>query len=163
MTFTLLTNHVTSLSYDDLEREAYITDNRLALTICSKMEEIVKEAVDKALSTNDADYSYTIYDAIGNIQYLMKDAVWYKDVSIKDKLVYRIEGVHKDTNPSHNDIVLSRVPGSETWLLEVNGGEYGEDYFSTEFEVGGYKKAQERAVDILMEAVKMGLELNVNC
>ena len=55
---------INQLSLSQLEHKARIENNDLALIILEKMEEELEEAVENALTTNDADYSYEVFDAV---------------------------------------------------------------------------------------------------
>ena len=53
---------INQLSLSQLEHKARIENNDLALIILEKMEEELEEAVENALTTNDADYSYDVFE-----------------------------------------------------------------------------------------------------
>lgn len=146
-----------------LEREAYTTDNKLALAIFQRHEEIVEMEIERALTKNDADYSYDIFDAVHAVEYLMFSAEWEKQdiLGMEDKIVYRVSGIHEDRHPHHNDIILFRSKGSDYWTIEAHGGEYGEDVKEESFYAKGYKDAQDKATKRLISMIKMGLELNL--
>lgn len=65
------------LSLSQLEHKASCDDNALALAILAQLDEAVETAVEKATSTDDADYSYRVWDAINAVQFLL-DAEWHK-------------------------------------------------------------------------------------
>ena len=151
------------LSLSQLEHKARIENNDLALIIFEKMEEELEEAVENALTTNDADYSYEVFDAVQAVEFLI-DCIWYKveeTKEAKDKIIYMTQGLHEDTSPYNNQIVLSKYKGSDVWRLKVNAGQYGENTEETKFEAKGFKEAQEQATKKLVYWIKKGLELNV--
>ena len=115
---------INQLSLSQLEHKARIENNNLALIILEKMEEELEEAVENALTTNDADYSYKVFDAVQAVEFLI-DCIWYKveeTKETKDKIIYMCQGLHEDTSPYNNQIVLSKYKGSDVWRLEVNAG-----------------------------------------
>lgn len=151
------------LSLSQLEHKARIENNDLALIILEKMEEELEEAVENALTTNDADYSYEVFDAVQAVEFLI-DCTWYKveeTKQTKNKIIYMIETLHEDTNPYNNQIVLSKYKGSDVWRLNVCAGQYGEDTREINFEAKGFKEAQQVATKQLIMMIKKGLELNV--
>ena len=148
-------------SLDELEHAAYTEDNALALAIYGRIESEVDKAVEKALSVGD-DYSYQIWDAVNAIQELLK-ADWYKVEETnqnKDRIIYMIQGLHEDTSPYNNQVVLSKPKGSDTWTVTVNAGQYGEQQGSIKFNATGFKDAQKQAVQDILSMIKKGLELN---
>lgn len=152
-----------NLSLSDLEREAYVTDNKLAVAIHDAYEKEMAKEIEKALAGNDADYSYRIFDAVYAVEFLMFSAEWEKQdiLGMEDKIVYRVSGIHEDTNPYHNDIILFRSKVSDYWTIEAHGGEYGEDVKEESFYAKGYKDAQYKATKRLISMIKNGLELNL--
>ena len=154
------------LSLSQLEHKARIENNNLALIILEKMDEELEESVDEALQSlqgNDADYSYKVFDAAQAVEFLL-DCIWYKveeTKETKDKIIYMAQGLHEDTSPYNNQIVLSKYKGSDVWRLKVNAGQYGEDTEETKFEAKGFKEAQQLATKQLIMMIKKGLELNV--
>jgi len=151
------------LSLSQLEHKARIENNDLALIILEKMEEELEEAVENALTTNDADYSYEVFDAVQAVEFLI-DCIWYKveeTKQTKNKIIYMIETLHEDTNPYNNQIVLSKYKGSDVWRLNVCAGQYGEDTREINFEAKGFKEAQQVATKQIIMMIKKGLELNV--
>lgn len=151
------------LNLDQLEHKAYCEDNKLALAILDKLDEEVKQAVEDATTTNDADYSYVISDAVNAIECLL-DAQWYKieeTKQTKDKIIYMIEGLHEDTSPYNNQVKLWKYKGSDGWRLEVNAGQYGEQIDEAKFIAAGFKEAQQLATKRIIMMIKKGLELNV--
>ena len=154
---------INQLSISQLEHKARIENNDLALIILEKMEEELEEAVENALTTNDADYSYEVFDAVQAVEFLI-DCIWYKveeTKETKDKIIYMAQGLHEDTSPYNNQILLFKSKGSDVWRLKVNAGQYGEDSEETKFEAKGFKEAQEQATKKLVYWIKKGLELNV--
>ena len=154
---------INQLSLSQLEHKARIENNNLALIILEKMEEELEEAVENALTTNDADYSYEVFDAVQAVEFLI-DCIWYKveeTKETKDKIIYMCNGLHEDTNPYNNQIVLSKYKGSDVWRLKVNAGQYGEDSEETKFSAAGFKEAQQVATKQIIMMIKKGLELNV--
>lgn len=154
---------INQLSLSQLEHKARIENNELALIILDKMEEEIEEAVENALERNDADYSYEVFDAVQAVEFLI-DCIWYKveeTKETKDKIIYMCQGLHEDTNPYNNQIVLSKYKGSDVWRLKVNAGQYGEDTEEIKFEAKGFKDAQQVATKQLIMMIKKGLELNV--
>lgn len=154
-------NHLLSLS--QLEHKARIEDNELALIILDKMEEEIENAVEQAITKNDADYSYEIYDAVQTIEWLVFEAEWYKveeTKQTKDKIIYMLKGLHEDTSPYNNQVKLWKYKGSDGWRLEVNAGQYGEQQESTKFNAAGFKEAQQCATKQAILMIKKGLELN---
>lgn len=150
------------LSLDQLAHKAACDDNVLALAILDKLDEEVEEAVERATSTNDADYSYEIYDAVNTIQFLLA-ADWYKVEETrhtKDQIVYMIKHLHEDTSPYNNHVKLWKYKGSDVWRLEVNAGQYGEQQESAKFSAAGFKEAQQVATKQLILMIKKGLQLN---
>ena len=153
---------INQLSLSQLEHKARIENNNLALIILEKMEEL-EEAVENALTTNDADYSYKVFDAVQAVEFLI-DCIWYKveeTKETKDKIIYMAQGLHEDTSPYNNQILLFKSKGSDVWRLKVNAGQYGENTEETKFEAKGFKEAQEQATKKLVYWIKKGLELNV--
>lgn len=150
---------INQLSLSQLEHKAYAEDNQVALAIFAKIEDEVSEAVERATSTDDADYSYTIYDAVNTIQELLK-AEWVKEET-KDTISYLIKGLHEDTSCYNNHLVITRYKASEEWKLEVKAGQYGEEYNTEKFLAKGFKEAQNKAVESTIKMIKRGLELNV--
>ena len=154
------------LSLSQLEHKARIENNNLALIILEKMDEELEESVDEALQSlqgNDADYSYKVFDAVQAVEFLI-DCIWYKveeTKETKDKIIYMAQGLHEDTSPYNNQIVLSKYKGSDVWHLKVNAGQYGENTEETKFEAKGFKEAQQVATKQIIMMIKKGLELNV--
>lgn len=158
----MINNMLHLLSLDQLAHKAACDNNVLALAILDKLDEEVEEAVERATSTNDADYSYEIYDAVNTIQFLLA-AEWYKVEETrrtKDQIVYMIQHLHEDTSPYNNQVKLWKYKGSDVWRLEVNAGQYGEQQESAKFSAAGFKDAQRQAVDDVISMIKTGLELN---
>lgn len=157
---------INQLSLSQLEHKARIENNNLALIILEKMEEELEESVDDALQSlqgNDADYSYGVFDAVQAVEFLI-DCIWYKveeTKETKDKIIYMAQGLHEDTSPYNNQLVLSKYKGSDVWRLKVNAGQYGEDTEETKFEAKGFKEAQQVATKQIIMMIKKGLELNV--
>ena len=148
-------------SLDKLEHIAYTEDNALALAIYGHIEREVDKAVEKALSVGD-DYSYQIWDAVNAVQELLK-ADWYKVEETKqnkDRIIYMIQGLHEDTSPYNNQVVLSKEKGGSVWKLKVSAGQYGETVEEFSFSAPGFKMAQEKATTRLINKIKLGLELN---
>lgn len=155
-------NHLLNLS--QLEHKALVEDNELALIILDKMEEEIEKAVEQATTKNDADYSYEIFDAVQTVEWLVFSAEWYKaeeTKQTKDKIIYMLEGLHEDTSPHNNHVVLCKKKGCGEWTLKVNAGQYGEDEEKITFPSKGFKEAQDRAIRQLVEWIKKGLELNL--
>ena len=154
---------INQLSLSQLEHKARIENNDLALIILEKMEEELEEAVENALTTNDADYSYDVFDAVQAVEFLI-DCIWYKveeTKGTKDKIIYMAQGLHEDTSPYNNQILLFKSKGSDVWRLKVNAGQYGEDTEEIKFEAKGFKDAQQVATKQIIMMIKKGLELNV--
>ena len=154
---------INQLSLSQLEHKARIENNNLALIILEKMEEELEEAVENALTTNDADYSYDVFDAVQAVEFLI-DCIWYKveDTKLtKDRIIYMIETLHEDTSCYNNQVKLWKYKGSDCWHLEVNAGQYGEQQDKDKFAAKGFKEAQEQATKKLVYWIKKGLELNV--
>ena len=157
---------INQLSLSQLEHKARIENNDLALIILEKMEDELEESVDEALQSlqgNDADYSYDVFDAVQAVEFLI-DCIWYKveeTKETKDKIIYMAQGLHEDTSPYNNQIVLSKYKGSDVWRLNVRAGQYGEDTEETKFEAKGFKEAQQIATKQIIMMIKKGLELNV--
>ena len=148
-------------SLDKLEHITYTEDNALALAIYGRIEREVEGDVEKALSVG-YDYSYQIWDAVNTVQELLR-ADWYKVEETKhnkDRIIYMIQGLHEDTSPYNNQVVLSKPKGSDNWTVTVNAGQYGEEVEECSFSSSGFKVAQEKAVTRLIDKIKMGLELN---
>lgn len=150
---------INQLSLSQLEHKAYAEGNQVALAILSKLDEEVDEAVEQATTVNDADYSYTVYDAVNTIQELLK-AEWIKE-DTKDTISYLIKGLNEDTSCYNNHLVISRYKSSEEWKLDVKAGQYGEEYNTEKFLAKGFKEAQTKAVELTIKMIKRGLELNV--
>lgn len=151
------------LDLSQLDHKARIEDNHLALAILDKLEDEVQFAV-KALEANDADYSYEVFDAVQAVEWLFFEAEWYKveeTKQTKDYIVYMLKGLHEDTSPYNNHVVLSKLKGCDNWTLKADSGEYGEDQEVVTYYSKGFKDAQERAVKQLVQWIKKGLELNV--
>ena len=154
---------INQLSLSQLEHKARIENNDLALIILEKMEEELEEAVENALTTNDADYHYEIFDAVQAVEFLI-DCIWYRlDESrlTKDRIIYMIETLHEDTSCYNNQVKLWKYKGSDCWHLEVSAGQYGEDTEDVKFEAKGFKEAQQVATKQIIMMIKKGLELNV--
>lgn len=154
---------INQLSLSQLEHKARIENNDLALIILEKMEEELEEAVENALTTNDADYSYEVFDAVQAVEFLI-DCIWYKveeTKGTKDKIIYMAQGLHEDTSPYNNQILLFKSKGSDVWRLKVNAGQYGENTEETKFSAAGFKEAQQVATKQIIMMIKKGLELNV--
>ena len=152
------------LSLSQLEHKARIENNDLALIILEKMEEELEEAVENALTTNDADYSYDVFDAVQAVEFLI-DCIWYKveeTKETKDKIIYMAQGLHEDTSPYNNQVKLWKYKGSDCWHLEVSAGQYGEQQDKDKFAAKGFKEAQEQATKKLVYWIKKGLELNIS-
>lgn len=151
------------LNLDQLEHKAYCEDNKLALAILDKLDEEVEQAVEDATTTNDADYSYVISDAVNAIECLL-DAQWYKVEEIKqtkDRIIYMLKGLHEDTSPYNNQVKLWKYKGSDGWRLEVNAGQYGEQTDEAKFIAAGFKEAQQLATKRIVRMVRDGLQLNI--
>lgn len=154
---------INQLSISQLEHKARIENNNLALIILEKMEDELEEAVENALTTNDADYSYEVFDAVQAVEFLI-DCTWYRlDESrlTKGRIIYMIETLHEDTSCYNNQVKLWKYKGSDCWHLEVNAGQYGEQQDKDKFSAKGFKEAQELATKKLVYWIKKGLELNV--
>ena len=154
---------INQLSLSQLEHKARIENNDIALIILEKMEEELEEAVENALTTNDADYSYEVFDAVQAVEFLI-DCIWYKveeTKEAKDKIIYMAQGLHEDTSCYNNQVKLWKYKGSDYWHLEVNAGQYGEQQEKDDFTAKGFKEAQEQATKKLVYWIKKGLELNV--
>ena len=154
---------INQLSLSQLEHKARIENNNLALIILEKMEEELEEAVENALTTNDADYSYEVFDAVQAVEFLI-DCIWYKveeTKETKDKIIYMAQGLHEDTSPYNNQVKLWKYKGSDCWHIEVNAGQYGEQQDKDKFAAKGFKEAEEQATKKLVYWIKKGLELNV--
>lgn len=100
------------LSLSQLEHKAYAEDNQVALAVLSKLDEQVEEAVKQATCVNDADYSYTIFDAVKTVQELL-EVEWIKEET-KDTINYLIKGLHEDTSLYNNHLVITRYKSSES-------------------------------------------------
>lgn len=151
------------LSLSQLEHKASIEDNALALAILEKLDDEIQEAVEAATETNDADYSYGVFDAVQAVEFLI-DCTWYREddtKQTKDKIVYKIETLHEDTSPYNNDVTLWKYKGSESWTLEASAGQYGEQQDKDKFAAKGFKEAQELATKKLVYWIKKGLQLNI--
>lgn len=151
------------LSLSQLEHKASIEDNELALAILNLLDEEVEDAVEEATSKNDADYSYEVFDAVQAVEWLCFEAEWYKveeTKQTKDYIIYMLKGLHEDTSPYNNHVVLSKLKGCDKWTLKVNAGEYGEDQEVVTYLSKGFKDAQERAVKQLVAWIKKGMQLN---
>lgn len=156
------------LSLSQLEHKANTEDNLLALAILSKLDEEIEQAVAKATETNDADYSYTTWEVVNACQELLK-ADWYKleeTKFTKDKIIYMIKGLHEDTSPYNNQVKLWKYKGTDVWQIDANAGQYGEQQIregkGRSFTAAGFKEAQQKAVELLIEEIKHGLELNID-
>jgi hypothetical protein len=155
------------LSLSQLDHKARTEDNLLALAILETLEDEVNNAVEQALDglkPNDADYSYEIFDAVQAVEFLMYDATWYKleeTKNTKDLIIYMIDGLHEDTGPYNNQVSLSKRKGSEQWVYEVQGGQYGENTVQGKFTAKGFKEAQELCTKAVIKAIRQGLELNI--
>lgn len=154
---------INQLSLSQLAHKADCEDNLLALAILDKIEDEIQEAVELATEKNDADYSYEVFDAVQAVEFLI-DCIWYKvedKKETKDKIIYMCQGLHEDTSPYNNQILLFKSKGSDVWRLKVNAGQYGEDTEETKFEAKGFKEAQQVATKQIIMMIKKGLELNV--
>lgn len=148
------------LSLSQLEHAARIQDNALALQVFDMLEEEIENAVEAAMEVNDADYSYKVWDAVNAVQEIQK-AAWCKDLrGDSDKITYLIQGLHEDTSPHNNHVVIYKYKGSITWHLIAKGGELGEEVKEKLYKAAGFKAAQEKASEILIEWIKQGFELN---
>lgn len=115
------------------------------------------------MTTNDADYSYDVFDAVQAAEFLI-DCIWFRleeSRLTKDKIIYMCHGLHEDTSPYNNQILLFKSKCSDMWRLKVNAGQYGEDTEETKFEAKGFKEAQQVATKQIIMMIKKGLELNV--
>lgn len=149
------------LSLSQLEHKASCDDNALALAILAQLDEAVETAVEKATSTDDADYSYKVWDAINAVQFLLA-AEWHKvETSQTDRIIYQIKHLHEDTSPFNNHIELFKYKGGDCWRLKVCGGEHGEQIEEVKFSAAGFKAAQTQAVQDIISLIGKGLELNV--
>ena len=154
---------INQLSLSQLEHKARIENNDLALIILEKMEEELEEAVENALTTNDVDYSYDVFDAVQAVEFLI-DCIWYKveeTKHTKDRIIYMIETLHEDTSCYNNQVKLWKYKGSDCWTIEVHAGQYGEQQEKDKVAAKGFKEAQEKATKKLVCWIKKGLELNV--
>lgn len=152
---------INQLSLSQLEHKALTDDNQLALAILSKLEDEIDDAVENATTTDDADYSYKIFDAVQACEFLIA-ADWMKDLFCDSKqIVYLINGLHEDTSPYNNHLAISRYKSSESWTLCVKGGQYGEDVKEQKFTAKGFKEAQEKAATLTIEMIRKGFELNI--
>lgn len=154
---------INQLSLSQLEHKARIENNDLALIILEKMGKELEEAIENALTTNDADYSYEVFDAVQAVEFLI-DCIWYKveeTKETKDRIIYMIETLHEDTSCYNNQVKLWKYKGSDCWTLEVSTGQYGEQQDKDKFAAKGFKEAQEQATKKLVYWIKKGLELNV--
>jgi hypothetical protein len=154
---------INQLSISQLEHKARIENNGLALIILEKMEEELEEAVENALTTNDADYSYDVFDAVQAVEFLI-DCTWYKlddTKQTKDKIIYMIETLHEDTSCYSNQVQLWKYKGCDSWTVEVKAGQYGESIERAKFEAKGFKEAQGLAVRQVIQWIRKGTELNV--
>lgn len=148
-------------SLDQLAHKASIEDNHLALCILDRLEDAISKAVEEATATNDAKYSYKVWDAVNAIERLL-NAEWFKveeNRLTKDKIIYQF-GLHEDTNPHNNHVEIFKYKGSDVWYIRANGGEYGEDSLNKKFCASGFKDAQKKATDMLIFEIKNGFELN---
>ena len=153
---------INQLSLSQLEHKAICEDNELALAILDWLEDEVSEAVEAATEKNDADYSYEVFDAVNAVECLI-NANWYKveeTRQTKDRIIYMIDGLHEDTSPYKNQVVLFKYKGSDLWYLNVAGGEHGEQVESTKFKAAGFKEAQQVATSQMILMIKKGFELN---
>lgn len=151
------------LNLDQLAHRAYCEDNQLALAILDKLDEEVEQAVEDATTTNDADYSYVISDAVNTIECLL-DAQWYKveeTKDTKDRIIYMVQGLNEDTSPYNNQVKLWKYKGSDGWRLEVNAGQYGEQTDGAKFTAAGFREAQQLATKQIIKMIRNGLELNI--
>lgn len=154
---------INQLSLSQLEHKAYVEDNQVALTILSKMDEEVQKAVEQATTINDADYSYTVFDAVQTVEFLI-NCTWHKlseTKETKNKIMYMIKGINEDTSPHNNQIVLFKYKGSDTWRFKASAGQYGEDIQEYKFKAGSFKEAQQATINHLITLIKKGLELNI--
>lgn len=150
------------LSLDQLTHKAYCEDNGLALAILDRLDEEVDEAVSAALEKNDNKYSYEVFDAVNAVECLI-NATWCKTEETKetkDRIIYKVAGLHEDTSPYNNDLTLYKFKGSDVWRLVVLGGEYGEDVEETKFCAAGFKEAQQVATNQMILMIKKGFQLN---
>lgn len=82
-----------------------------------------------------------MFDAVQAVEFLI-DCIWYKVEETKqtnDLIIYMLKGLHQDTNPYNNHVVLSKPKGHDRWTLEVNSGELGEVEDCTNFTAKGFK------------------------
>lgn len=152
------------LSLSQLEYKAYAEDNLLALAVLDKLDGEIENAVEEATTKNDANYSYDVFDAVQAVEWLCFEAEWYKaeeTKQTKDCIIYMLKGLHEDTSPYNNHVVLSKPKGCDKWTLKADSGEYGEDREVLAFVAKGFKEAQERAVKQLVQWIKKGMQLNV--
>lgn len=147
---------------NQLAHQADIEDNKLAQAICNKVEEAIEQAVERATSVNDDEYSYTIHDAVETIEFLLYEAEWKRtETRQSDKVVYMVEGLQSEYHRNNNQLKLWRHTGGSVWYLEWNAGEYGEDDGKMKVYDGqGFKKAQEAAVKALVAIIRDGAEIN---
>lgn len=150
------------LNLSQLEHAARTDDNALALELLNRIEDEISEAVTQATAVNDADYSYTVRDAVNAIECLLT-AKWFKVEEsrlTKDKIIYQF-GLHEDTNPYNNHVEIFKFKGLDVWHIRAQGGEYGESTLCEKFHANGFKDAQKKATDMLISAIKNGFELNI--
>lgn len=146
------------LSLSQLEHAARTEDNALALELFNRIEDEISEAVPQATTVNDADYSYKVWDAVNAVQNI-QNAEWHK-VDEKDRITYLIKGLHEDTSPYNNHVIIYKYKGSDVWRIEAKAGQYGEDEKSGKFSAKGFKEAQTQSAGILVDWIKQGFELN---
>ena len=151
------------LSLSQLEHKARCDDNALALAIIDKLDDEIedaKQAYIDSVTPNDGDYSYTIQDAVVATEFLLSSPTWYKSDN-NQRIEYLIEGLHEDTSPYNNHLILFREKASDLWTVRVNGGQYGEDVKEHSFPASGFKKAQDAAAHLVVRWISQGLELNI--
>ena len=151
-------NPMTSYSLSQLEHAAICADNLLALAILDKIEDEVNEAIEATIP-NDADYSYKVWDAVQAVEFVI-DAIWYKQED-KETICYLMHGLHEDTSPYNNHVIISKWKGSDSWKIKACGGQYGEDLREGKYAAKGFKDAQQQAAKMLVQWIKQGFELNV--
>ena len=154
---------INQLSLSQLEHKAYAEDNQVALAILSKLDEEVEEAVELAATVNDADYSYTIFDAIQTVEFLIS-CIWYKlpkSKETKNRIMYMIKGLNEETSPHNNQVILFKYKASNIWCFKANAGQYGEYVQEHKFKATSFKEAQQLTISSLITLIKKGLELNI--
>lgn len=146
-------NSYHNLTLEQIEVEAYLNNNELALAAIAKVDEAVEEAVKDALNGNE--YEFTTGDLVATVQYLSSNPEW-----VKTDVGYYLAGFHEDTHPNNHHIAIERE-GQGSWRIVIQHDEYGEMTF-TDRVTGNFKTAQEQAIRCAIKLLAKGKQLRIS-